>query len=386
MKIIQYPSDHKSQSTDPSLRTPDPGSQSPDPGLWTSDSGPLPLPQLATDPLVSVLIANYNYEQYIGEALESLLGQRYENWEAIVCDDGSTDDSCRVVEGYASRDGRIKLIRQKNGGVGAALNTAYSACRGQVVCLLDADDYFEPAKISAVVEKMHATPAVGFVQHAMYMVGADGRRIKRLPRVGAFEEGWIAEQIVRRGGRWRNMPASALSLRRELADILFPMPAESLRSMADAYLYMLAPLIAEVGFVDQPLSGYRLHGDNLTGSLQLNPTTTEHYVEGLSRVFSSVSAKRKQAITQFPTIDSSHHLTYQEHRFMQKLFNEEGIGSLYRPAIELIRRIQRDDLYVTARKALGIVTFAIAPLWPRSLRPAWINWMLGERGVKRFRQ
>ena len=94
---------------------------------------PLPLSALPAQPLVSVLIANYNYGRFIDRALDSLLAQSYRHFEGIVCDDGSTDDSREVVARYARRDARIRLLEKENGGVASALNMAYRACRGDVV-------------------------------------------------------------------------------------------------------------------------------------------------------------------------------------------------------------------------------------------------------------
>src|SRR4029453_1168061 len=92
----------------------------------------LRLPPLKDAPLVSVLIPSYNYETYIGLALESLLGQSFSNFEAVVGDDGSTDASLAIVESYARRETRIRVLCQPNSGMAAALNAAFSVCRGQI--------------------------------------------------------------------------------------------------------------------------------------------------------------------------------------------------------------------------------------------------------------
>src|SRR5579863_8833232 len=86
---------------------------------------PIELPPLCENPLISVLTANFNYGRYIGEAIESVLGQTYTNFEMIVCDDGSTDDSCEVVKRFLQRDPRIRLVRKQNGGQTSAANAAY---------------------------------------------------------------------------------------------------------------------------------------------------------------------------------------------------------------------------------------------------------------------
>ena len=101
--------------------------------LQTEKLQPIELPRLPDNPLVSVLIANYNYARYIGEALESVLCQTYPHLEAIVCDDGSTDNSCEVIEAYVQKDPRLKLIRKENGGQSSALNVAYRESNGKIV-------------------------------------------------------------------------------------------------------------------------------------------------------------------------------------------------------------------------------------------------------------
>ena len=345
----------------------------------TSTPTPLPLPPLPARPLVSVLVASYNYARYIGEALDSLLAQGYPYWEAIVCDDGSTDDSCEIIAGYAARDARIRLVRQANAGVGAALNAAFVASRGDVVCLLDADDYFTPEKIQTVVAKMRAVPGAGFVQHTMSVVDATGRRIRRLSRPGVFEEGWLRDRVVRRGGRWRSMPASALALRREVADRLFPMPAALLRSMADAYLYMLAPLMTGAGFIDRELAAYRLHGANLTGTTRLDPPAIARFLDGWQRIFASIEQKRTEAGLDVPSLDASRHLTVREHRYLNALFGGERTGRLLRQGSSVAKAILQDDLYGLPRKLIGILALGAAPLLPRSMRVGWVNGVLGVR-------
>src|SRR5712692_11440321 len=97
---------------------------------------PIELPPLCENPLISVLTANYNYARYLGEAIESALGQTYTNFELIVCDDGSTDNSCEVAEHYVRRDPRVRLIKKQNGGQTSAANAAYRKSKGQIVCFL----------------------------------------------------------------------------------------------------------------------------------------------------------------------------------------------------------------------------------------------------------
>src|SRR5258708_27463041 len=136
---------------------------------------PIALAPLSGDrPLVSVLMANYNYAPYVPEAIESVLNQSYTNWELIVCDDGSTDASVDVIERYARIDQRVRLVAKPNGGHASALNAAHRLSKGEIVCLLDSDDVYDPSKIERVVDYCQAHPDRGLIAHRVIRV--DQRR------------------------------------------------------------------------------------------------------------------------------------------------------------------------------------------------------------------
>lgn len=97
--------------------------------------------------LISVVIPAYNYGQYIGEAIESLLSQTEKNWECIVVDDGSTDNTNEVVNAFCRMDNRINYIKKINAGLSAARNTGLEQARGVYIQFLDADDRLEPLKL-----------------------------------------------------------------------------------------------------------------------------------------------------------------------------------------------------------------------------------------------
>lgn len=95
--------------------------------------------------LVSIITPVYNGEKNLRETIESVLGQSYPQWEMIIIDDGSTDQSPEIAGEYTRRDGRIHLIRQDNSGTAAARNAGIRAARGQYIALLDSDDLWVPA-------------------------------------------------------------------------------------------------------------------------------------------------------------------------------------------------------------------------------------------------
>lgn len=100
--------------------------------------------------LVSVIIPVYNVEQYLDECVQSVLRQTYRNLEIILVDDGSTDRSGELCDGYAAQDKRIRCIHQPNGGLSRARNEGLRLAEGEFVYFLDSDDWIEPDSLQAM--------------------------------------------------------------------------------------------------------------------------------------------------------------------------------------------------------------------------------------------
>ncbi|MEN6627596.1 MAG: glycosyltransferase family A protein [Candidatus Sumerlaeia bacterium] len=117
---------------------------------------------MMVSPAVSFVIPCYNCAPWLGAALESLVAQTSPDWEAIVVDDGSTDDSAAVAADYAARDGRVRLIRQPNAGVGAARNSGAREASGRRLVFFDADDLMHPEFVEVMSGVLDAHPdAIG---------------------------------------------------------------------------------------------------------------------------------------------------------------------------------------------------------------------------------
>lgn len=93
--------------------------------------------------LITIVTPMYNGAQYIAQTIESVLHQSYPNWEMLIVDDGSQDDSPGIVAHYAEADKRVRLIRQPNGGSASARNHALRLAKGRYICFLDADDLWD---------------------------------------------------------------------------------------------------------------------------------------------------------------------------------------------------------------------------------------------------
>jgi glycosyltransferase involved in cell wall biosynthesis len=105
-----------------------------------------------TSPLISIIVPCYNQGSFISETLDSVMAQSYANWECLVINDGSSDNSELIVQEYATKENRIKCIKQKNGGLSNARNCGIKIAKGDFIQLLDADDLVEENKLKNSVE------------------------------------------------------------------------------------------------------------------------------------------------------------------------------------------------------------------------------------------
>jgi glycosyltransferase involved in cell wall biosynthesis len=209
-------------------------------------------------PFVTILIDTYNYGQYIEEAIESALAQDFpaDRREILVVDDGSTDDTPERVRRFGDA---IRYLRKPNGGQASALNFGFARARGEIVALLDADDYWLPGKLRRVVEEFEKHPQAGMVYHTLRQYDA---------RKGTFEDGGLpllsgfvgssAQQLL----SYVLYPTSFLAFRRSAIEPLLPIP-EQLTIQADAHLSGLIIFLAPIVGVPECLAVYRVHGQNL---------------------------------------------------------------------------------------------------------------------------
>ena len=128
-------------------------------------------------PLVSVIISTYNYGHLIGETLESLQRQTYSNWECIVIDDGSADNTSEIMQGFVQADSRIKYFPQQNKGMSAARNRGISLSKGKYIQLLDADDLLAPEKFEKHVAYLIQHPEADLVYSSVKYFYAESPNI-----------------------------------------------------------------------------------------------------------------------------------------------------------------------------------------------------------------
>lgn len=108
-------------------------------------------------PLISIIVPIYNLENYIYRCLQSILGQTYTNFECLLIDDGSTDNSSKICDDFTLKDSRITVVHKKNEGVSIARNTGICVAKGEYICFLDGDDWYEPSLLEEAVYKIMET-------------------------------------------------------------------------------------------------------------------------------------------------------------------------------------------------------------------------------------
>jgi len=210
------------------------------------------------DPLVSVIINNYNYARFLGDAIDSALRQTYPRTEVIVVDDGSSDKSREIMASYGNR---IIPVLKENGGQASAFNEGFAVSRGELICFLDSDDMFLPLKVAEMVAARRQFPNAILYYHRLRVIDARG-----IPQGGPWPlnlwSGLIRDRVERSGGWWPRPTTSGLCFSRRYLERVLPIPVEGFRLCADAYVGDLAPFIGPIAGVPGILALYRQHGGN----------------------------------------------------------------------------------------------------------------------------
>jgi hypothetical protein len=259
-----------------------------------------------------------------------------------------------------------------------------------LISLLDADDFFAPSKLARVVSRFHENQT-GSVLHPLKVVDGEGRVTGQIPVLGRVEQGWIAERVVRRGGRWRFLPTSAIAFRREVAHAIFPIP-DSFRAYADAFAFTLLPLLTTIDYIEAPLAVYRQHGGNVTLSENDGPEKVRRNAEMWLRILELANQRMESlGFDRRMWLDADRNLEYRQRKYVVDLL----AGELSRPELMkhylgLSKLIAHDDLYPMSHRVALLLLFATAVIPPQQRRGAWLEkgWSLAptiKRRLSRMR-
>lgn len=211
----------------------------------------------AVPPRLAVIIPCFNYERYVGRAIESVVSQGHDDVDLLVVDDGSTDASWQVIQDY----GLAKAYRVPNGGPLKACLAAVRHTTAEFVLVLDADDELKPGSLNRILPLL--TPEVAKLQFTLSLVDAQGRVLgDPAPQLRDFRGRHSLTEEIRATGSFTNPPTSGNVFRRDIFELLQDVDYDC---YIDGVTLFAAPFFGDVVSLSDQLGCYRLHGANVSG-------------------------------------------------------------------------------------------------------------------------
>ena len=226
-------------------------------------------------PKISVITPCYNGEKYISLTLDSMLDQTFTDWEHVVVDDGSTDNSAQIIATYTKKDARIKLIQQPNGGAQNARNNGVKFCSldSEYLLWLDSDDILAPNMFEVMIEYLEQHPQVGLVFCEQYWINSGGKIIKTFKTIRFIPSHFSITQLP------YNQPETPFIsigfdcilepmavIRRSIYEQTTGWPEWLGQGGEGIDLFLQIALLSEIHFMPQYLYYYRRHPQQLTNS------------------------------------------------------------------------------------------------------------------------
>ncbi len=286
--------------------------------------------------MISVVLANYNGEKYLREALQSVADQTYRDFEAIMVDDGSTDGSRTIMEDFASRypDQFRPIFKPKNEGQAAGFNTGVAAAKGGLVCFLDSDDLWFPAKLASLVALRADFGPASLYQHNLYMMREDQPTEERMRPVMITGDLFTH---TRRTKRWPFFVAtSGLAFPRDILDKILPIP-NVFRTCADGYLTRTAFCHGPVASRYECWGYYRVHPDNNVFSNPKHDPVAYQYgvlIPALNKYYESIGIDFRFSTIRLPSAGGSP--KPQKHRNRVRWFFHKCLNA---SLMDIIRKI-----------------------------------------------
>lgn len=216
-------------------------------------------------PYISVVLSNYNGATYLTEAVKSILFQSYKDFEVILVDDASTDDSAQIIDRFTAQVPNTikKVTHDTNKGQAEGFNSGIQSAKGTIICLMDSDDLWFPNKLSGVADYFALAPSCVMLQHNLYFRQGDVPTKIRFRNFSVVGEIVDYTQCLRGGRLPQFIPTTGLSFKADALRQVLPIPS-CFRTCADGYLTRTVMTLGSVGFVDECWGEYRVHGKNNT--------------------------------------------------------------------------------------------------------------------------
>lgn len=256
-------------------------------------------------PRISIIICNYNYQDYVGAAIRSALAQDYPHTECIVVDDGSTDNSWQVIQTFPG----IKAVRKPNGGQTDAAIFGLEQATGDVVLFLDSDDTVQPNACATIAARYR--PETALYQYKLIKKDVSGHTVGMYPYFPFVESGHRA--YVLQAGDLPSSPTSGNAFSMEHCRRMFALVRpQDRRNYFDGFLIFSAPLFGHVETVDEYLGSYLVHGSNVSIMKRTTKSLARNVRNALWQRTSILLAlgEKVEADEQAARYLSPHHLQY----------------------------------------------------------------------------
>lgn len=238
---------------------------------------------LTKDPLITVYITNYNYGMYIEESINSVLSQKFRDFEVLIIDDGSTDNSKEIIESYRNHP-KVTIIYQENKGLNVTNNIAIKLAKGKYIMRLDADDYLNENAFTVMSQKLNADENLALVFPDYYLVDEKGNKIAEEKRHD-FENVTMYDQPAH---------GACTMIRRDVLIELEGYSEEFTRQ--DGYeLWIKMIKNKKVANINLPLFYYRQHGNSLTRNKEKLYNTRHEIIKKHTKDL-NISSKKHIAI------------------------------------------------------------------------------------------
>jgi hypothetical protein len=210
-----------------------------------------------SSPIVSVLMSVFNGQAFLPEAIESILGQTFRDFEFVIIDDGSTDKTAEILAEHAVRDPRIRVHRHENKGRANSLNIGIELSRSSYIARMDADDISLPNRLKEQVEFMGRNPSVGLLSGSYDLIDVEGRLMGTVPLLTRDEE--IKQAMLVNNA----MCHPAAMMRREVA-IACGGYRKAFLDADDYDLWLRISERSQLANLEQPILQYRVHSKQVS--------------------------------------------------------------------------------------------------------------------------
>jgi glycosyltransferase involved in cell wall biosynthesis len=257
---------------------------------------------------LSIIIANHNYRDFVGAAIESALAVSWPDKEVIVVDDASTDDSRSIIGGYGSRI--AAYFRPKSHQLGAH-KYGFEQSTGDVIIFLDSDDLLEPEVMQEVAKAWR--PGVSKVQFRMNVIDAAGTQLgSAFPQFPPKDDPEKLRATFLRTMAYITPPGSGNAYSRAFVQKGYAIAPPTML-WSDDVLITLAPLLGDIVTIREPLARCRVHSANNNGMQSLDASKLRKQLlqdVERARLFATVAGQLRMSIPQDPLRYSFHHLQY----------------------------------------------------------------------------